>query len=339
MNLKDLAQKLGMSQTTVSRALNGYPEVSAQTRERVIAAAAAAGYRPNPVARRLATGRADAIGIIYPLMAADLGDPYFLEVVGGMTEVLGKADMDLMIASAAHGDEVRTYERMIEGRRIDGMVVARTKLDDPRLQYLMKKRIPFVAYGRSNLPGPYAWFDLDTEAGVRIAVDRLLSLGHRRIALLSGPAELFFVQQGRKGYLGAMADAGLAVDPQYLVDGELNSVGGHASMGRLLACKPRPTAVVVDNQICGVGAMRALLGAGIAIGTDMSIIINDGSPPDPLMGYNVTATESAKPHAIGIKIIELMLALLNGEPLENLQVLWKPVLKVGNSDGPCIDLN
>jgi LacI family transcriptional regulator len=336
MNLKDLAQNLGMSQTTVSRALNGYPEVSAQTRERVIAAAAAAGYRPNPVARRLATGRADAIGIIYPLMAADLGDPYFLEVVGGMTEVLGKADMDLMIASASQGDEVRTYERMIEGRRIDGMVVARTKLDDPRLQYLMKKRIPFVAYGRSNLPGPYAWFDLDTEAGVRIAVERLVSLGHRRIALLSGPPELFFVQQGRKGYLGAMADAGLQVDPSYMVDGELNSVGGHTRMMRLLACSPRPTAVVVDNQICGVGAMRALLDAGIAIGSDMSIIINDGSPPDPLMGYNVTATESAKPHAIGIKIIELMLALLNGEPLENLQVLWKPVLKVGNSDGPCI---
>jgi LacI family transcriptional regulator len=337
MNLKDLAHKLGMSQTTVSRALNGYPEVSEQTRERVIAAAAAAGYRPNPVARRLATGRADAIGIIYPLMAADLGDTYFLEVVGGMTEVLGKADMDLMIASASPADEVRTYERMVQGRRVDGMVVARTKLDDPRLLYLTKKRIPFVAYGRSNLPGPYAWFDLDTEAGVRIAVARLAGLGHRRIALLSGSPELFFVQQGRKGYMGGMANAGLPVDPQYRVESELSRAGGYQKMAQLLACQPRPSAVIIDNQICGVGALRALLDAGVSIGKDMSLIINDGSSPDALMGYDITATESAKPHEVGVKIIELMLELLKGEAPERLQVLWQPTLKVGNSDGPCLD--
>ncbi|RKP50388.1 LacI family DNA-binding transcriptional regulator [Pararobbsia silviterrae] len=335
MNLKDLAQRLGMSQTTVSRALNGYPEVSAQTRERVIAAAAEAGYRPNPVARRLATGRADAIGIIYPLGAADLGDPYFLEVVGGMTEALNRADMDLMIASASQSDEVRTYARMIEGRRIDGMVVARTKLDDPRLHYLVRKGIPFVAYGRSNLPDPYAWLDLDTAVGVRRAVERLVSLGHRRIALLGGPTDLYFVQQGRKGFLGAMAEAGLRVDPRYLVDGVLNQVGGYERMARLLLCDPRPTAVVIDNQICGVGALRALVDAGIEVGRDVSIIINDGSPPDPLMGYNVTATESAKPHDIGVRLIELMLALLGGTPADELQVLWEPKLKIGNTDGPC----
>lgn len=334
MNLKDLAQRLGMSQTTVSRALNGYPEVSATTRERVIKAAAEAGYRPNPVARRLATGRADAIGIIYPLRLADLGDPYFLEVVGGMTEALNRADMDLMIASASLTDELRSYERMVEGRRIDGMVVARTRLDDPRLQYLARKRIPFVAYGRSNLAEPYAWLDLDAALGVRRAVERLIGLGHRRIALLGGPQDLFFVQQGRRGFLGAMADAGLMVDPRYLVDGVLNQVGGYERMARLLLCDPRPSAVVVDNQICGVGALRALVDAGIRVGSEMSIIINDGSPPDPLMGYNVTATESARPHDIGQKIIEMMLALLDGVPPEQLQILWEPKLKIGDTDGP-----
>ncbi|UVK96704.1 substrate-binding domain-containing protein [Pseudomonas sp. B21-048] len=335
MNLKELAHKLGLSQTTVSRALNGYTDVSEKTRERITAAAAAAGYRPNPVARRLATGRADAIGIVYPLMVHDLGDPYFVQVVAGMTETLGKSDMDLMLASASGSDEIRTYQRMIEGRRIDGMVVARTHLHDARLSYLAKKGVPFVAYGRSILPDPYAWLDFDTAAGLRMAVERLVSLKHQRIALLSGPRELYFVSQAREGYVKAMADAKLPVEAQYMVESTLDRTGGYEAMSRLLLCDPRPTAVIVDNPPCGAGAMRALVEAGVELGSEMSVIVHDGLPPDALMGYEITALQSAEPLAVGKKIIELMLALLDGESPENLQVLWQPTLKIGNSDGLC----
>ncbi|MEX3791267.1 substrate-binding domain-containing protein [Paraburkholderia sp. BR14374] len=336
MTLKDLAHQLGMSRTTVSRALNGYPEVSERTRARVIAAAASVGYRPNPVARHLATGRAHAIGIIYPLIAHDPGDPYFLEVVSGMNMALEHADMDLIIVSDSSTDELRPYERMSEKRRVDGMVVARTKLNDPRLQYLANVRIPFVAYGRSLMPGPYAWVDFDTEAGVRQAVERLVSLGHRRIALLNGPSELHFVAQARKGHVAAMAAAGLPVDAQYMVEGPLNRGGGYEAMTHLLSCNPRPTAVIVDNPACGAGAVRALVDARVRVGSEMSIIINDGLLPDTLMGYKFTALQSAVPHEVGATIIELMLAVLNGEPPRRLQVLWRPRLEIGNSDGPCI---
>ncbi|MBC8750782.1 MULTISPECIES: substrate-binding domain-containing protein [Paraburkholderia] len=270
-------------------------------------------------------------------MAHNLGDPYFLDIVSGMNRALERADMYLIIASTSNADELRTYERMTEGRRVDGMVVARTKLNDPRLQYLAKMRIPFVAYGRSILPGPYAWFDFDTEAGLRQAVERLINLGHRRIALLNGPLELGFVTRARKGYVEAMAAAGLPVDARYMVERTLNSAGGHEAMAHLLSCNPRPTAVIVDNPPCGIGAVRALVDAGITIGSEMSIIINDGLPSDTLTGYNFTALQSPVPHEVGEKITELMLAVLHGEPPEKLQVLWQPTLEIGNSDGPCID--
>ncbi|MPW18793.1 Transcriptional regulator, LacI family [Paraburkholderia piptadeniae] len=337
MKLKDLAHKLGMSRTTVSRALNGHPEVSERTRERVIAVAASVGYRPNTIARHLATGRADAIGIICPLTAHDLGDPYFLEVVSGMTKAIERTDKDLIIASSSNVDELRTYERMTEGRRVDGMIVTRTKLNDPRLQYLVKKCIPFVAYGRSILPGPYSWFDFDTEAGVRQAVERLVNLGHRRIALLNGPLELHLTTQARKGYIDAMAAAGLPVDARYMIEGTLSRAGSYEAMTCILSCNPRPTAVIVDNPPYGAGAVRALVDAGVTIGSAMSIIVNGGLPPDTLMGYNFTTLQSAAPHDVGVTIIELMLAVLNGEPPEKLHVLWQPSLEIGNSDGPCID--
>src|SRR5712692_7293461 len=100
MSLKQIATDLGLSLTTVSRALNGYPEVSEQTRKLVVAAAEACGYRPNPMARSLATGRMNAIGIIYPLNPNDLGDPVFLDVVAGLVDSLDAAGMELIISSA-----------------------------------------------------------------------------------------------------------------------------------------------------------------------------------------------------------------------------------------------
>ena len=156
MSLKEIAQELGLSLTTVSRALNGYSDVSGKTRELVVAAAKARGYRPNPSALRLATGRTNAIGVVYPLTTNDISDPLFLDVVGGMTTRLDKAGFDLLIISAMPGEEMRPYVRMIEGRRVDALIVARTLMHDPRLEYLSERGYPFVAYGRSEITKPYA---------------------------------------------------------------------------------------------------------------------------------------------------------------------------------------
>jgi LacI family transcriptional regulator len=336
MNLKDLATRLGMSQTTVSRALNGYPEVSQRTREVVLAAAERAGYRPNPAARRLATGKADAIGIIYPLIAEDLGDPYFLNVLSGMTKALGETDMDLMIASASSTDEIRTYERMIQGRRVDGMVVARTRVHDPRLLLLEKKGVPFVAYGRSTLSKPYAWLDFDMAAGIKKAVERLVSLGHHRIALVGGPSDLYYISQARQGFIDAMNSFGLDVLPDYTPEAALESASGYRAMAKLLSLSPRPTAVIADNARCGVGAIGAIRDAGLVVGSEISIIVNEGIPRDMLAGHIVTALHADAPERVGAKIVQMMLALLEGAPAGSLQVLLEPDLKIGNSDGPCI---
>jgi LacI family transcriptional regulator len=332
MNLKSLARNLGISKTTVSRALNGYPEVNVKTRERVLAAAKEAGYEANPMARSLAVGRTNVFGIIYPLLASDLGDPMFLSVVGGMAAALEKVKMNLIIAPVSPQNELPSYEHMVKGKRVDGLVVSRTMVHDERIGYLVKKGFPFVAHGRTELAQPYAWFDFDNEAGIRMAVESLLGLGHQRIALVSAPLDLNFACQRKASFVAAMGRAGLAVDSRYLVDNTLDRRTGYQAMQDLLACSPRPTAVIVDNHLSGVGAVRALRDAGVAIGSEMSVIVW-GSIEDSIVGLNLTTIDQPDADLAGGKMVEMLRALVGGTPPSELQVLWQPRLLAGETIG------
>jgi LacI family transcriptional regulator len=336
MNLKNLARTLGISETTVSRALNGYPEVSERTRQRVLEAARAAGYRPNPMARSLAVGRTNVVGIISPLAANDLFDPMFADIIGGMSAALEARQMDLIIAPVSPANELRAYEHMLQGRRVDGLVVSRTRIHDERIAYLAKHGLPFVAHGRTQLNEPHAWFDYDNENGMRIAVERLLSLGHKRIALISADLDMHFARQRHDSFVSTVKSAGLLVPPDYVVDNVLDRRAAYQATKQLLACSPRPSAIVVDNQMSGVGAVRALLDAGIAIGKEISLIVW-GVMEDSLAGYNVTTVDQPHPDRAGAKMVEMLLAILDGTPVEQLQELWQPVLLAGETAGPCVD--
>ncbi|NYE62978.1 LacI family transcriptional regulator [Duganella sp. 1224] len=332
MNLAHLANHLGMSKTTVSRALNGYPEVNVRTRERVLKAAKEVGYQPNPMARSLALGRTNVFGIIYPLLPTDLGDPMFLDVVAGMSSALEAVNKNLIIAPVSPAAEQPAYQQIVRGRRVDGLVVGRTLVRDERIAFLSKAKFPFVAHGRTELNAPYAWFDYDNEAGIRMAMERLLGLGHQRVALISAPLELNFARQRKDSFVAALASAGLSADPRYLIDNTLDRRSGYQAMQQLLACSPRPTAVIVDNHLSGVGAVRALLDAGVEIGKEMSVIVW-GSMADTLAGAHVTTIDQPDPHQAGARMVDMLLALIDGTPATDLQELWQPVLQEGATVG------
>ncbi|SAK49793.1 LacI family transcriptional regulator [Caballeronia ptereochthonis] len=332
VNLKALSDALGLSRTTVSRALNGYDDVSETTRERVVKAAQEMGYVADPTARRLATGRADMIGIVYPFDAGDLGDPRFGEVVAGITERLAERNLDFVIASARPHAELDTYRRLVDGKLVDGLIVARTLVDDPRVAYLQSRGFPYVAYGRTQVAGPYAWFDFDNEAGARDAVRRLIGFGHRRIAMISAPLALSFAAQRRTGFLAAMREAGVEPDPALLVECPFTRDGGLQATQALLARAERPTALLVDNNIAGGGAFRALVDSGLRLGHDMSLIVYDGVPQDVAHPHRVTAVVQPTGHGTGRALAELMLRLVDdgarGQQLE------MPGIEAGDTDGP-----
>ncbi len=334
MNLKSLARTLGISKTTVSRALNGYPEVNVLTRERVLAAAKEVGYEANPMARSLAVGRTNVFGIIYPLLPSDLGDPMFLGVVGGMSAALEKTKRNLIITPVSPQNELPSYEQMVRGRRVDGLVVSRTLVHDERIAYLVKKGFPFIAHGRTDLKQPYAWFDYDNDAGTALACEHLFAHGHARIGMISAPLEFNFACQRRASFVASLGKAGLVADPRHLVDNTLDRRSGYQAMQQLLATSPRPTAVIVDNHLSGVGAVRALLDAGIAIGRDMSVIVW-GSVEDSLVGSNVTTIDQPNLDQAGAVMIDMLSAVVEGADPAGLQTLWQPTLLPGVTVGPC----
>ena len=334
VNLKMLSESLGLSQTTVSRALNGYSDVSEATRQRVVEAANRLGYQPNSQARQLATGRTDAVGIVYPFTASHIGDIRFVEVVAGITERLAEKNLDLLIHSSRPDNELETYRRLIDGRRVDALVVARTRLEDPRIRLLQEHNFPFVAYGRTDSRVPYAWFDFDNEGGGQLAVERLLGQGHRRIALVHAPLEMTFAAQRHAGFVKALRAAGIEPEPELVIEAPMSRIGGYEAVEKLLAMKAPPTAVLVDNNVSGVGAVRALGDNGWKPGGGLSLIVYDGIPAEIPLPYKVTAVMQPTGDDTGHTIADLVIDVLAGKPLAELHRLGEPRIEPGETDGP-----
>jgi LacI family transcriptional regulator len=335
MKLKELAERLGLSPTTVSRALSGYSDVSPATRERVEQVAREVAYQPNRAARQVAMGRADAVGIIYSPASEFLGNTSFREMLEGLAHTLEQINCDVLLAAAPRRNELGVYHRMVNGRRVDAMLVAHTLRVDPRVDYLRSSGFPFLAYGRTNDCDGFPWFDFDNAMGSKLAVRRLAELGHQRIAYVHAPLEYNFAHQRYMGFTEGMQELGLALRSELMVGGSLDRRSGYQAAQTLLAVTPRPTAVLVDNNIGGVGFLRALLDAGQTIGRDLSVIVNDGVPLDTLFStLTVAAVMQPTPYQSGQTMGEMLLAMVERKPLTDTTVLRQPIFQDGNTIGP-----
>ena len=206
MNLKQLAELLGLSQTTISRAINGYPEVSEKTRQRVLKAAKETGYRPNRAAQRLATGKAGSIGLVMPIEPNDSSDLHFAEFQRGLAEEALRHDFHLVIMPASPRDEEQAIRALVASGSVDGYYLAYMRANDPRIAMAKTLPVPFIVHGRSyGMADDYPFLDVDNEGAFCDAARLLLELGHRRFALLNGPEEFDFAIRRKVGTMAALA--------------------------------------------------------------------------------------------------------------------------------------
>ncbi|WP_061706487.1 LacI family DNA-binding transcriptional regulator [Pseudenterobacter timonensis] len=330
MSLKAIAKELGLSVTTVSRALNGYDDVSDETRARVEAEAQRRGYRPNTFARRLKMGKIDAVGLVFPVHPAPLNNSVFMEMVGEISHELARHEIDLLlIADDDHADK-HSYMRMVQSRRVDALIVAHTLDRDPRLEQLQAAGFPFLALGRSQLPQPYAWFDFDNYAGTYQATRWLIEKGHRRIALLGENNSQAFIIQRRQGYLDALREAGLS--SEWLRTLPPSRRTGYAATHELLALETPPTAILTDCNTHGDGAAMALAQLGRLTGENgVALVVYDGLPQDSIVDVDVAAVIQSTRQGVGKQIADMVRQLINGEDLSRLQVLWQPQFSPGQT--------
>jgi LacI family transcriptional regulator len=308
-SLRDLASTLGLSITTVSRALDGYADVSEATRARVRAAAESAAYRPNAAARRLRRGSTDIVTLILPTEPGHFDEPLYIQMLAPIGDCLARAGYDLTLIAATPGpDETKMYRRIVEERRADALIVVRTRHRDPRVQYLATQDFPFVVLGRTECAKPYAHVDGDGEVGFRLATERLCALGHRRITHLAAPSAFTFAGLRSRGYAAAMTAAGLAPD---VVEDLASEEGGYRAARVALMATPRPTALLCATDRMAIGALRAARERKLDVPCDLSVVGHDNLPATaftdpPLSTMELPIAET------GTRLAEMVLARLGG---------------------------
>jgi LacI family transcriptional regulator len=336
MNLRALSAILGLSQTTVSRALNGFPEVSEETRARVKAAADLHGYRPSAAARRLATGQSGTLGAVFPRERNLLGDLRFTEFLGGCVEKAAELGYDVTLAMTAGSmTEESVYRRAVRSARVDAMILSSPLIADPRVDLLRTLRMPFILHGRTQASAPYPHLDIDNEGAFFQAARLLWDLGHRKIALINGDTRFNFAKDREQGFQRGL---GAAPDEALVCGGEMLELHGHQETARILSLDAarRPTAFLCSSISQALGVQNACREHGLEIGHDVSLIAHDDrlheirsesfNPP-------LTATQSSIGDA-GRRIAELLIGSLKTKPAAPVAEVWAVDLVVRGSTGP-----
>ena len=334
VTLKDLAAQLGLSITTVSRALAGYSDVAEATRQRVLQVAQEMGYVPDVTARRLQKGQTDTIGIVIPTHGPRFSDPYFSELLAGIGNEAARHSFDLLVSTRPPDteEEQTAYQRMAEGRLVDGLLVVRTRVKDNRIAYLSKLGFPFVAFGRSDLDVDFPYVDEDGFRGMELVGEYLAALGHERLASISGPSTLMFCAYRRSGLEAVLQRHGLSIPPHYSIVSDLTQHGGFTAMHQLLEQSPPPTAVVAFNDLMALGAISAAQARGLVVGRDVSITGFDDIPLAEHSHPPLTTVHQPV-YELGREICNMLIHMIRGEALEERHVLLQPRLIIRDSSG------
>ena len=334
ISIRDLAEKLNLSITTVSRALDGYSDVAEETRKRVVRAAQELGYEPSYAARQLRRKRTDSIGYILPTSSPQFSDPFYTNFLTGLCDEVAALDLDLVVTSSAPESEKeqREYRRWVQSRRVDGIVLNRTRVQDWRVDYLLQNEIPFSTLGRSQTSTGYPFVEVDERGSLRELVNHLARKGHQRIAFIGAPAGLLLQSERSAGYRQGLQDAQLAIDPQLMVAGDLTEEGGFHAALALLEQSAAPTAIIGCNDLTALGILRAANKKGLAVGSQLAIAGYDGIKETEYTNPPLTTIHQPT-YEIARQLAHMLVKTIEGEKFQEAQPVIKPEVIIRASTG------
>lgn len=267
--MKQVAERAGVSISTVSHVINNTRVVSNDVRQRVLGIIDEMHYIPSAVARSLKNDKTHTIGVLVP----NSSNPYFAELIRWIEEAAFQRSYNIILCNA-HGSDHKhaAYLRLLMEKRIDGLVLIASGADDDQDLLLHNPSVPIVQLERA-LPGLYADLILaGEEEGAHQATRHLIELGHRAIACVAGPPALPRTRERVGGFLRAMRDAGLPVSEEGIVHEAFTSAGGYTAFERLLAHERRPSAVFVTSDLMALGGLCAASRAGVRVPGQLSVV-------------------------------------------------------------------
>lgn len=338
MSLRLIATSLGLSVTTVSRALAGYSDVAEETRRRVKAEADRIGYAPNAIARRLQKGRTDAIGIVAPSGVDAISDSYLYGSIVGAWSRLSELDRDLvMLPSIGGGGDprssaMRAFRRAIEERRVDGVLLMRTRRDDWRIRHLREARLPFVVCGADHLDAPdILAIGVDNRRGAEMVLSRLAGFGHRDVAIVVPEGDLEFALARTEIFREAAPAHGIVLQ----IETDLFCEdGGRAATARLLARSDHPTAIVYFANRMALGGLRAISDSVLVPGRHVSVV-SFGDNANLLYATPPVTALWSPADAMARHAVDVLIGEIEGRRVEPIRH-WPLTLIRRQSDGPFI---
>jgi DNA-binding LacI/PurR family transcriptional regulator len=335
--IRALARHLDISIGTVSKALNNRSDINAETRKRVLEAAAELGYVPNQSGRSLRRGSTQTIGFMIESGNATVtdADNFFMAVFDGAQSVFRRHHLDLIVLPCASDESPVEYlRRMLARGLVDAVIISSTRRDDARVPLLSAAQIPFVALGRSDTV-QHPWIELDFEGVAQQSVDRLVARGHREIAVALPANDLNLGNLFLAGYRAALQKHGIRYRRGLAMRVLASDEGGYNLGQHLLALTPRPTAVLLSYELPATGLYRRLSESGVMPGRDMAII---GFRDSPLTQHLVPSLTSftTSLRDLGTALAEMLLSRMPeyalSYPDSPMTKVWPLSLIPGDSD-------
>ena len=326
VRMKDIAKDLGVSVVTVSKVLRNHSDISPATRMRVRQRMKELNYQPNLAARALVTGRTSIIGLIVP----DLVHPFFCQVARGLSRVLRKKGYCLVISSSEEDPELERQEiDQLLARRVDALIVASAQAGPESFRHIEEQKTPYILIDRRFERLKANFVGVDDEAMGRIATQHLIGVGCKRIAHIGGPAVSTAIGRLR-GFRSALKAAKIVVPDSYIIQrergDEASDASGYDAMKKLLALRPQPDGVFCYNDPTALGAMRAILEAGILIPRDIAVVGCGNVHYSDFLRVPLSSVDQDS-EAIGDRAAKLALSLVEAEgPMRTKTVLLEPKL-------------
>ncbi|HEU0240153.1 MAG TPA: LacI family DNA-binding transcriptional regulator [Micromonosporaceae bacterium] len=282
--LEEVAAAAGVGRGTVSRVVNGSPQVSPAAKEAVERAIADLGYVPNRAARALVTQRTDSVALVVSESEDRVfGQPFFAGIIRGISSSLAETPLQLWLAMAQSSAERVRLNLHLTRQHVDGVLLLSLHDDDPLPALLADRDLPVVLGGRTaSMLGtpeaaPVSFVDVDNVGGARLATTHLVAANRRRIATIAGPQDMGAGVARLAGYRDAMAAESRTVDPRLIAYGDFTEDSGIVAMRHLLAARPDIDAVFAANDPMALGALRVLRDSGLRVPEDVAVVGFDDS--------------------------------------------------------------
>ena len=333
IKITDLAKKINLSVSSVSRALNGHKNISEKTRDKILKLSKRYNYFPDPSARRLASKKSDTIAFIATI-SPYAPDYVLLEFLAGITLGIKDNSTELLIKfSLNEKEEINYYHDLINSNQADKFIFYRTKQNDLRIELLQKNKINFLSWGRSKNHKDYAWIDMDNHKSIELLMSRLLKYGHKKIALINVHQSFNYGYQRKQAYEKMLKKNNMIVNKDYYQESLTATINNGISLTKfLLDLKNPPTAIICSLDKFFIGCLQECKNRNFSVGKNISVVgYNDHE--NYLSSQNLTFI-SHPLASMGQESVQILKNIERGEKPKNQTKLIKPILHEGKSDGP-----